>query len=91
MKVKEESEKVGLTLSIWKTKIMASSPIAWWQIEGEKVEAVIDYIFLDSKITVVFPGGASGKEPTCQCKGHKRRRFDPLVRKVPGVGNSNPF
>ena len=52
MKVKEESEKVGLKLNIQKTKIMASSPIASWQIDGEKVEAVKDFIFLDPKITV---------------------------------------
>ena len=62
MKVKEESEKAGLKLNIQKkktkklniqkTKIMASSPITSWQIEGEKVEAVTDFIFLGSKITV---------------------------------------
>ena len=52
MKVKEESEKAGLKLNIHKTKIMASSPITSWQIEGEKVEAVTDFIFLGSKITV---------------------------------------
>ena len=52
MKVKEESEKVGLKLNIQKAKIMASGPITSWQIEGEKVEAVTDFIFLDSKITV---------------------------------------
>ena len=51
MKVKEESEKAGLKLNIQKTKIMASSPITSWQIEGEKVEAVTDFIFLGSKIT----------------------------------------
>ena len=51
MKVKEESEKVGLKLNIQKTKTMASSPITSWQIEGEKVEAVTDFIFLCSKIT----------------------------------------
>ena len=45
MKVKEESEKVGLKLSIQKTKIMASSPITWWQIDGETVETVADFIF----------------------------------------------
>ena len=49
--VKEESEKVGLKCSIQKTKIMASSPITSWQTEGEKVETVADFIFLDSKIT----------------------------------------
>ena len=52
MKVKEESEKVGLKLNIQKTKIMASSPITSWQIDGEKVETVTDFIFLGSKITV---------------------------------------
>ena len=51
MKVKEESEKVGLKLSIQKTKIMASSPITSWQIDGEIVETVTDLIFLGSKIT----------------------------------------
>ena len=51
MKVKEESEKVGLELNIQKTKIMASSPITSWQIDGETVETVADFIFLGSKIT----------------------------------------
>ena len=52
MKVKEESEKVGLKLNIQKTKIIASGPITSWQIEREKVEAVTDFLFLGSKITV---------------------------------------
>ena len=52
MKVKEESEKVGLKLSIEKTKIMASGPITLWQIDGETVERVTDFLFLGSKITV---------------------------------------
>ena len=52
MKVKEESEKVGLKLNIQKTKIMTSSPITSWQINGETVESVADFIFLGSKITV---------------------------------------
>ena len=51
MKVKEESEKVGLKLNIQKTKIMASSPISSWEIDGETVETVADFIFLDSKVT----------------------------------------
>ena len=50
MKVKEESEKVGLKLNIQKTKIMASSPITSWQIDGDKLETVSDFIFLGSKI-----------------------------------------
>ena len=51
MKVKEESEKVGLKLNIQKTKIMASGPITSWEIDGETVETVADFIFLGSKIT----------------------------------------
>ena len=51
MKVKKESEKVGLKLNIQKTKIMASSPITLWQIDGETMEIVTDFIFLGSKIT----------------------------------------
>ena len=52
IRVKEESEKVGLKFNIPKTKIMASGPVTSWQIEGEKVEAVTDFIFFSSKITV---------------------------------------
>ena len=52
MKVKEESEKVGLKLNIQKTKLMASGPITSWQIEEEKVEVVTDFIFWSYKITV---------------------------------------
>ena len=51
MKVKEESEKAGLKLNIQKTKIMASGPITSWEIDGETVETVVDFMFLDSKIT----------------------------------------
>ena len=51
MKVKEESEKVGLKLNIQKTKIMASGPITSWEIDGETVETVSGFVFLDSKIT----------------------------------------
>ena len=51
MRVKEESEKADLKLNIQKTKIMASSPITSWQIDGEKVETATDFVFLDSKIT----------------------------------------
>ena len=58
VKVKEESEKFGLKLAIQKTKIMASSPITSWEIDGETMETVTDFIFLDSKIT---PG--SGLQP----------------------------
>ena len=51
MKVKEESEKVGLKINIQKTRIMASGPLTSWEIEGETVETVSDFIFLGSKIT----------------------------------------
>ena len=51
MKLKEESETTGLKLNIWKTKIMASGPITSWQIDGERMETVTDFIFLGSKIT----------------------------------------
>ena len=51
MKVKEESEKAGLRLNIQKTKIMASGPITSWQVDGEAMETVTDFIFLGSKVT----------------------------------------
>ena len=63
MKVKEESEKVGLTLNIQKTKIMVSSPITSWQIDGETVETVSDFIFGGSKITA--DGGCSHEIKRC--------------------------
>ena len=62
MNVKEESEKAGLKLNSQKTKIMASSPITSWQIDGEKVEKVADFIFLGSKIT---RGDNSHRIKTC--------------------------
>ena len=70
MKVKEESEKVGLKLNIQKTKIMASGPITSWQIDGETVETVADFILGGSKITV-----------DGDCSREIRRRFL-LGRKV---------
>ena len=62
MRVKEESEKAGLKLNIQKTKIMASSAITSWQIDGEKVETVTDFIFLSSKITVVVTAAMKLKD-----------------------------
>ena len=70
MRVKEEGEKTGLKLNIQKTKIMASGPITSWQIDGEKMETVIDSIFLGSKITV--NGDCSHEiknKNTCSSKG----------------------
>ena len=69
MKVKEESEKDGLKLSIQKTKIMASSPITSWQIERETVEIVADFIFLGSKITA--DGDCSQEIKKCLLLGRK--------------------
>ena len=70
MKVKEESEKVGLKLNIQKTKIMAPGPITLWKIDGETMETVKDFIFLDSKIT-----------SDCDCS-HKIKRRLLLERKA---------
>ena len=70
MKVREESEKVGLKLNIQKTKIMASGPITSWQVDGETVKTVADFIFLCSKIT------ADG-----DCSNEIKRRL-PLGRKI---------
>ena len=69
MKLKEESEKAGLKLSIQKTKIMASSPINSWQMDEETMETVIDYIFLGSKITA--DGDCSHEIQRCLLLGRK--------------------
>ena len=69
MKVKEESEKVGLKLNILKTKIMASGPITSWQIDGEKMETVADFILGGSKITA--NGGCSHEIKRCLLLGRK--------------------
>ena len=69
MKVKEESEKVGLKLNIQKTKIMASGPITSWEIDGETMETVTDFIFLGSKITAV--GNCSHEIKRCLLLGRK--------------------
>ena len=89
MKVKEDSEKVGLKLNIQKTKVMASGPITTWQTEGGKVEAVTDFIFLVSKITV--DGHCSHEIKRCLLLGRKamtnldsilKSRDIPLLMKV---------
>ena len=69
MKVKEESEKVGLTLNIQKTKIMVSSLITSWQIDGKTVETVTDFIFLGSKLTA--DGDCSHEIKRCLLLGRK--------------------
>ena len=69
MKVKEESEKVGLKLNVQKTKIMASSPITSWQVDGETVETVTDFIFLGFKI--IADGDCSHEIKRCLLLGRK--------------------
>jgi len=69
MQVKEESEKVGLKLNIQKTKIMASGPITSWEIDGETVEIVSDFIFVGSKITA--DGDCSHEIKRCSLLGRK--------------------
>ena len=92
MEVKEETEKVGLQLNIQKTKIMASSSITLWQVEGEKVKAETNFIFGGSKITV--DGGCSYKIKRCLLLGQKsmtnlgsilKTRDITLLTKVPTV------
>ena len=99
MKVKEESEKVGLKLNIQKTKIMASSPITSWQIDWETVETVADFIFLGSKITA--DGNCSleikrrlllGRKVMTNLDSMFKSRDITLPTKVClGAGNGNPL
>ena len=80
MKVKEESEKAGLKLNIQKTKIMASGPITSWQIDGETMETVRDFIFLGSKITV--DGDISHEIKRCLLLGRKAMtNLDKVLKK----------
>ena len=80
MKVKEESEKVGLKLNIQKTKIMASDLIASWQIDGGKMETVADFIFLGSKITA--DGDCSHEIKRCLLLGRKAMtNLDSMLKK----------
>ena len=71
MKVKEESKKFGLKLNIQETKIMASGPITSWQIDGETVQTVADFIFLGSKITIIADGDCSHEIKRCLLLGRK--------------------
>ena len=80
MKVKVESEKVGLKLNIQKTKIMASGPITPWEIDGETVETVAHFIFLGSKITA--DGGCSHEIKSCLLLGRKvMTNLDSLLKR----------
>ena len=81
MKVKEESEKVGLRLNIQKSKIMASGPIISWQIDGETVEAVAEFIFWGSKITA--DGDCSHEIKRCLLFGRKvMTNLDSIIKKL---------
>ena len=80
MKVKEESEKVGLKLNLQKTKIMASGPIAAWEIDGERVETVSDFIFGGSKITA--DGDCSHEIKRCLLLGRKvMTNLDSIIKR----------
>ena len=78
MKVKEKSEKVGLKLNIQKTKIMASGPITSWQILGEKVETVTDFIFLGSKVTA--DSDCNHKIKRCLLLGRKALTLNSILK-----------
>ena len=79
--MKEKNEKVGLKLNIQKTKIMASGPITSWQIDGEAVETVTDFIFLGSKITA--DGDCSHEIKRCLLLGEKTMtNLDNMLKKV---------
>ena len=81
MKVKEESEKVGLKLNIQKTKIMASGPITSWQIDGETMETVTDFIVLGSKITA--DGDCSHEIKSCLLPGRKvMTNLDSILKSI---------
>ena len=86
MKVKEESEKVGLKLNVQKTRIMASGPITSWQIDGETVETVTDFIFLCSKISV--DGDCSHEIKRCLLLG--RTSLDSILKSRHYFVNKGP-
>ena len=89
MKVKEESEKVGLKRNIQKTKIMASSPITSWQIDGETVETVAEFIFLGSKITA--GGDCSHEIESCLLLGRKvMTNLDSILKNRHYFANKGP-
>ena len=88
MKVKEESEKAALKLSIQKTKIMASGPITLWQIDGETMETVTDFIFLGSRITV--DGDCSHEIKRCLLFGRKAVSRKHTKKQRHYFANKNP-
>ena len=89
MKVKEESEKAGLKVNFQKTKIMAPSPITSWQIDGETMETVTDFIFLGSKITV--DGDYSHEITRCLLRGRKiMTNLDSISKSQDYFANKGP-
>ena len=88
MKVKEESEKVGLKLNIQKTRIMASGPITSWQIDGETLEAVTDFIFWSSKISA--DGDCSHEIKICLLLGRKVMTNLDSILKGRDIANKGP-
>ena len=86
-KVKEESEKVGLKLNIQKTKMMASGPITSWQIDGETVETVADFIFLGSKITAGGECSHEIKRRLLLGSGHSTIQFSSVAQSCPTLCN----
>ena len=88
MKVKEESEKVGLKLNIQKTKIMVSGPITSWQIDGETMETVTNFIFLGSKITV--DGDCSHEIKRCLLLGRKAMTNLDSILKSRDIADNGP-
>ena len=90
MKMKEESEKVGLKLNIQKTKIMASGFITSWQIDGEKVETVMDFLFSGSKITAEYD--CSHEIKTCLLLGRKAMtNLDSILKSRHHFANKGPY
>ena len=88
MKVKEESGKVGLKLNIQKMKIMASSPITSWQIDGETMKTVRDFILVGSQIIASLPYSSTGKDVSCNARGLGSVAG---LGRCSGEGNGNPL
>ena len=89
LKVKEESEKVGLKLNIQKTKIMASGPITSWQIDGETAETVSDFIFLGSKITQMVTAAMKLKDAYFLCYDQPRQHIQKQRHYFANKGSSS--
>ena len=91
MRVKEESEKAGLQISIKKAKIMASGPITSWQIEREKVEAVTDFLFLGSKITADDDCSHEIRKTLASCKESYDKSRQHFKKQRHHFANKGPY